>query len=66
MKKGLSVKLSNRYAREIVAVLLVKLVLIVIIKLVWFSGPHDVTDEAVAARLAASPDAPSVERKMHD
>lgn len=43
----------SRYRNEIIAILLVKLVLIISIKMIWFSAPPAVDDQAVASRLLA-------------
>jgi hypothetical protein len=41
----------SRYRNEIIAVLLIKLILIISIKMIWFSDPPPVNDQAVASRL---------------
>lgn len=43
----------SRYRNEIIAVLLIKLVLIISIKMIWFSDPRPVDDRTVASRLLA-------------
>lgn len=61
-------KRLSRYTREIVMVLAIKLVLIVVIRLVWFADRPPLDGDAVAAQLAAAPplSPQQQERKTHD
>jgi hypothetical protein len=43
----------HRFRNEIIAVLLIKLLLIIGIKMIWFSDPAPVDDQSTAARLLA-------------
>ena len=56
----------GQYKLEITGVLLVKLLLIMVIKLVWFPDRPDVSDQVVANKLLSSPDTTVPQRKSHD
>ncbi|MBV8646614.1 cytochrome oxidase putative small subunit CydP [Paludibacterium sp.] len=45
----------SRYRREIIAVLVIKIVLILVIKTIWFPDRPDVSSQAVADRLLTTP-----------
>lgn len=48
----------NRFKYEIVAVLMIKLLLIIVIKMVWFSDAEPVSEQQVANQLLAPARAP--------
>jgi hypothetical protein len=58
--------LINRYPLEIAGVLLLKLLLIVAIKLIWFSDRPAISDQAVADRLLSPASTTASQRKSHD
>ena len=56
----------GHYKLEITGILLVKLLLIFVIKLVWFPDRPDVSDRVVADRLLSTQDSTVPQRKSHD
>lgn len=56
----------KRFKYEIAAVLLVKLLLIITIKMVWFSDRPTISDQAVANQLLAPANGEETQRKAHD
>ncbi|TDR81484.1 cytochrome oxidase putative small subunit CydP [Paludibacterium purpuratum] len=43
--------MMSRYRHEIIAVLAIKIILILIIKMIWFSDRQEVSSQTVADRL---------------
>jgi hypothetical protein len=56
----------KRFKYEIAAVLLIKLLLIFTIKMVWFSDPQPINDQAVARQLLAPVSGEVTQRTTHD
>jgi uncharacterized SAM-binding protein YcdF (DUF218 family) len=52
--------MMSRYRSEIIAVLVIKIILILIIKMIWFPDRADVSSQTVADRLLAAPAPTSV------
>ncbi|WP_215777877.1 MULTISPECIES: cytochrome oxidase putative small subunit CydP [unclassified Paludibacterium] len=57
--------MMSRYRREIIAVLVIKIVLILTIRMIWFSDRPPISDQAVASRLLAAPAAAENGSKEH-
>lgn len=57
--------MMSRYRREIIAVLVIKIVLILTIRMIWFSDRPPISDQAVADRLLQSSPATEDGAKEH-
>ncbi|WP_028536143.1 cytochrome oxidase putative small subunit CydP [Paludibacterium yongneupense] len=59
-------RFHDRYRKEIVGVLVIKLVLIIVIKQVWFTDRPPVNGDTVAQQLLTSGAQTAEQRKSHD
>jgi hypothetical protein len=59
-------RFHDRYCKEIVGVLVIKLFLIIVIKQVWFTDRPPVTGETVAQQVLTTGAQTTEQRKSHD